>query len=112
MFCMKSFHSFRMWSYLCSLMHDSEVMCRQKVDTLSLDNIMNKSLDDILSTSFQFFFNFIILQLTKAIDKNNRQELQIASLLAPNNLCVSSGQYQLIVNLGPFFFFEFFSSLG
>ena len=30
---MKKFHSFRIWSYLCSLMHDSEVMCRKKADT-------------------------------------------------------------------------------
>jgi hypothetical protein len=30
---MKSFHSFRIWFYLCSLIYDSEVMCRKKVDT-------------------------------------------------------------------------------
>jgi len=30
---MKSSHSFRIWFYLCSLMHDSEVMCLKKVDT-------------------------------------------------------------------------------
>jgi len=30
---LKSFRSFRILFYLCSLMYDSEVMCRQKVDT-------------------------------------------------------------------------------
>ena len=30
---MKSFHSFRIRFYLCSLIYDSEVMCLKKVNT-------------------------------------------------------------------------------